>query len=61
MKTEKLRNDLKEYFKTAASFGFSRKLIEVDLKRVDEADEEGLIAIAKEQDIDLTDYEGDGV
>ncbi|MBR0163618.1 MAG: hypothetical protein IJQ12_02970 [Lachnospiraceae bacterium] len=57
MKTEKLRNDLKEYFKTAASFGFSRKLIEVDLRRVDEADEEGLIAIAKEQDIDLSEYE----
>ena len=53
---EKLRSDLKEYFMTARSLGFSQKLIDVDLKRVDEADEEGLIEIAKEEDIDLSGY-----
>ena len=53
---EKLRSDLKEYFMTARSLGFSQKLIDVDLKRVDEADEDGLIEIAKEEDIDLSGY-----
>lgn len=53
---DKLRADLKEYYQTASHFGFSRKLIEVDLKRVDEADEAELIEIAKFEDISLDDY-----
>ena len=54
---DKLRNDLKEYYMTARSLGFSQKLIDVDLKRVDEASDEELVAIAKEEDIDLTGYQ----
>ncbi|MBQ6735196.1 MAG: hypothetical protein IJR00_09870 [Lachnospiraceae bacterium] len=54
---EKLRSDLKEYYMTARSLGFSQKLIDVDLKRVDDASDEALLEIAKEEDIDLTGYE----
>ena len=42
---------------TARSLGFSQKLIDVDLKRVDDASDEALLEIAKEEDIDLTGYE----
>ena len=54
---DKLRSDLKEYYMTARSLGFSQKLIDVDLKRVDDASDEELVEIAKEEDIDLTGYE----
>ena len=53
----RLRIDLKEYFQTAASFGFSRKLIETDLKRVDEASDGELIQIAKDADFDISGYD----
>lgn len=53
----RLRNDLKEYYLTAASFGFSRKLIEVDIKRVDDATEEELLRIAEEEEFDLSGYD----
>ncbi|MBR5969105.1 MAG: hypothetical protein IK016_02030 [Lachnospiraceae bacterium] len=58
MNYEKLRNDLKEYYMTARSLGFSQKLVDVDLKRVAEATDEELVEIAKEEDIDLSGYEG---
>ena len=57
MKYDKLRNDLKEYYMTARSLGFSQKLVDVDLKRVAEASDEELLEIAKEEDIDLAGYE----
>ena len=53
----RLRNDLKEYYMTAESFGFSRKLIEVDLKRIDDASDEELIAIAEDEEFDISGYD----
>ena len=56
---ERLRLDLREYYLTAQNFGFSRKLIEVDLKRVEEADGEELLEIAAFEDFDVSGYEQD--
>ena len=53
----RLRNDLKEYYMTASSFGFSRKLIEVDLKRIDDASDEELLTIAEEEEFDTAGYD----
>ena len=53
----RLRNDLKEYYMTASSFGFSRKLIEVDLKRIDDASDEELLQIAEEEEFDISGYD----
>ena len=53
----RLRNDLKEYYMTASSFGFSRKLIEVDLKRIDDASDEELLQIAEEEEFDTSGYD----
>ena len=59
MHYERLRNDLREYYMTAASFGFSRKLIEADLKRIDDATDEELLALAREEEFDLSGYDAD--
>ncbi|MBQ4416109.1 MAG: hypothetical protein IJQ26_07905 [Lachnospiraceae bacterium] len=53
----RLRNDLKEYYMTASSFGFSRKLIEVDIKRVDDASDEELLQIAEDEEFDVSGYD----
>lgn len=53
----RLRNDLKEYYMTASSFGFSRKLIEVDIRRIDEASDEELVRIAEEEEFDISGYD----
>ena len=53
----RLRNDLKEYYMTASSFGFSRKLIEVDIKRVDDASDEELLQIAEDEEFYVSGYD----
>ena len=53
----RLRNDLKDYYMTAANFGFSRKLIDADLKRIDGATDEELLQIAAEEDFDVSGYD----
>ena len=53
---ERLRQDLLEYYSTAAGMGFSKKLVEYDLKRVSEADEKELLEIAAEEEFDTEGY-----
>ena len=42
---------------TASSFGFSRKRIEVDIKRVDDASDEELLQIAEDEEFDVSGYD----